>query len=173
VGAILIAVQKEAFVVLAADRAEQNWSAAHTVDTQPKLILHPSLPLAIAWSGFPNFADRRSGRDLDTSNYLERLLAEITQPSELVLDRIQARISNRMHPLVRDRLRSVGAPGPDDRLDVVIGFLRGTTSGLGVMRLAQGWRVRRCRPTSRHQARWPSTSRPARTRTRRPVSAHG
>lgn len=81
--------------------------------------------------------DPRSGREQATRGFVERMIGEITQPTELALDRITQRIANRLQPAVRQVLR--GRRGPDDppSVDILIGFVRGTTAGLGLQRVGE------------------------------------
>ena len=136
---IVIAVRREPWIVVAADRYELSFAAGSVFheDTQTKIILHPQQPFGFVTAGIYALPDSRSGRDLDTTTWLERSLAEFSQPAGFRLDNISARLANRFHPLVRAKIRDMPPNEPEEkkRFDVIIGYVRGTTAEMGRLRI--------------------------------------
>lgn len=132
-------VCRDGFVVLAADRPRQDWGG-HGPE---RLLLHSSLPLAVVVTGLDELRDPRSGRLADTYGVVRRVLAEIVQPTDLVLERIEARLANRLQPMVRETHRDPGVrvAGAVARVDLLIGFNNGRVPGMGRLRVGQGVEV--------------------------------
>jgi hypothetical protein len=136
---LVMGVCRETFVVLAADRTREDWGGPGP----ERLLLHPTLPLAVAVTGLGELRDPRSGRPVDTHEVVRRVLAEMVQPNELALERIEARLANRLQPMVRETRRDPGVrvAGAVSWVDLLIGFHNGRAPGMGRLRVGEGVEV--------------------------------
>jgi hypothetical protein len=135
--AIVMGVRNESAVVLAASRFDAD-SGAAPEETECRIALHPTLPLAVAISGLRQLRDPRSGRSIDTIEMTRRVVEDVGQANDLELGRLSTRLANRLHPLVREALRSTGSTSdPLAGVTLLIGYVHGLAAGMGLVRLGQ------------------------------------
>src|SRR4051794_35272454 len=96
---VIIGTRRNTFAVLAADRLMHGFDADGNFFTSPtrKLVVHPSLPLAIGTVGFAHLP---IGGEL-VADLLAQVMAGITRSADLVMPAIMKRLSDRLYPLVQ------------------------------------------------------------------------
>jgi hypothetical protein len=132
---ILIAAERESFCVMAADRMWQVYDAAGIDfrETRQKIVLHPTLPLAMCSGGFGSLPP--GGKLLPT--LLEEIMATITRPSELTVGGILRRAEDRLRPLVQEALADPSRLRHHDQLTVIVALVRGRRAEIGRLNIAE------------------------------------
>lgn len=118
---IILSTQRDGFAVLAADRLHGGGRP----DYRPKVVRHPSLPLAFAVGGLMVFPV--GSRYENATTHLKEIADTITSPSELVLSRIA------------ERVRLLFQPSMDlerDKVQVFIALVKDGKSDVGVQRVS-------------------------------------
>jgi hypothetical protein len=143
-GTIVFAVRRPSFAVLAADQQWHGFDAAGQplTGTHPKVVLHPTLPLAFATAGF---AFLPAG-GVPVTRYLVEVVEDITEPGQLHPPELAQRLAGRLHPLVIQARRAPFRPEDEmkRKLDVLIALVREGQAELGRLRLDENarWEVR-------------------------------
>ncbi len=136
--AIVLASKRDSFIVVASERKALDIPAGIFEEDPQKIILHRSQPFAFVTTGIASLTDAMAGNQVDVTALLDRALGEFNNPAGFRLEDIAARIANRMHPMVRQKIRQVPANAPESerRVDIVIAYVRGTTAEMGRCRIA-------------------------------------
>jgi hypothetical protein len=135
-GTIILAMKGARFVVLAAD---QMWSGFErgvpASGFHCKIVLHPSLPLALATGGLAFLPHDGP----PTTHYLEELATTITGPNDLKPPILADRLQRRLLPLVREARRLPYHPELEHvrQVNVYIACVRGGEVHLGCLSLEE------------------------------------
>jgi hypothetical protein len=115
---IILSTRRDSFAVLAADQLHGR-AGGDALDFQPKVVLHPSLPLAFAIGGLMRFAVR--AQYAWATDHVARFARTITSPAQLVLQDIAEQLRVLFQPamdLERDRMQIFIALMSDGKADV-------------------------------------------------------
>jgi hypothetical protein len=116
---IVLATKRADFAVVAADRQLGRGTAAPTFE--PKVYLHPSLPLAFAAAGLMVFTRDLTGRTDYVTAHLEEIARGITSAEDLIAEAIAERVREQFQPamdLARDKVQVFIALVKDGKADV-------------------------------------------------------
>ena len=146
-GTILLAIKRSRFAVLAADRIYGSGTeetpagkgclvslfqgpatAAARKGVHTKIVLHRTLPLALASTGLAELPER--GRRIPTSRYLREIAAEVQDSSFLRESFVVPRLIERIEPLVRTVRQTVSDPRKGTKFKVVIAVILARESGI-------------------------------------------
>jgi hypothetical protein len=138
IGTVVFGIRKDGFVVLGVDSLSSAYVGGVLTPVEParKVVLHPSLPLALATAGFARLPLNSGGRPL--GEYLTEIVNGVTDPSQLTIQALFDRLMLRLCPLVLQarQLPNLSMPAPLQKLDVFIALVRDGQAELAQVRMA-------------------------------------
>src|SRR5262245_65646099 len=91
---IILATKRADFAVVAADRLLGRGTASPAFE--PKVYLHPSLPLAFAAAGLMIFTRDLTSQSEYVTTHLEAISRSITSADDMVMEGIDERVRERL-----------------------------------------------------------------------------
>lgn len=125
---IILSTKRADFAVVAADRLLGRGTAAPAFE--PKVYLHPSLPLAFAAAGLMIFTRDLTSRSEYVTAHLEEIARGITSAEDLLVEAIAERVRERFQPAM-DLAR--------DKVQVFIALVKDGKGDVGVQRVSDHW----------------------------------